>query len=160
MTTVTGLRALEKRLAAIGDTRSMLRALQIATVSEAQARVPRKTGHLQRSIRPGALREDFAIVEVRSPYAKFVEEGTGLFGPRKRRIVPKNGKVMAWPSSRTRLSGRSRTRRGKAIAGMAFATSTKGMKAKPYLIPGAKAAVGKSKGGMKDAIVTRWNRAA
>jgi hypothetical protein len=102
MTTVTGIRALEKRLAAIGDTRSMLRALQIATVSEAQ--------------------------------------------------------VMAWPSSRTRLSGRSRTRRGKAIAGMAFATSTKGMKAKPYLIPGAKAALGKSGG--KDVIVTRWNRAA
>jgi hypothetical protein len=153
MTTVTGLRALEKRLAAIGDTRSMLRALQIATVSEAQARVPRKTGHLQRSIRPGALREDFAIVEARTPYAAAVE-----FGSKPHVIRPKNGKVLAWPGSAAgrRLSGRARTNSGR----MVFAASVNhpGTRAQPYLFPGAKAALGKSGG--KDVIVTRWNRAA
>jgi hypothetical protein len=153
MATVTGIRELERRLKAIGDTKAMLRALQIATVSEAQSRVPRKTGHLQRSIRPGRVADDFAIVEARTPYAAAVE-----FGSKPHVIRPKNARALAWPASGAgrRLSGRRRTNSGRLI----FASSVNhpGTRAQPYLIPGAKAALRKSGG--KDAIVTRWNRAA
>lgn len=158
MATVQGLAALERRLRAIGDTKAALRALQIATVSEAQARVPRKTGHLQRSIRPGRVTDDHAIVNVKAPYARYVEEGTGIYGPRHQKIVPKKASVLAWRTGQTRLSGRSRTSGGTETAGWAFARSVRGRKATPYLIPGAKAAV--SKGKLKDAIVARWNSAA
>ena len=153
MATVEGIRQLERRLAAIGETRSMLRALQIATVSEAQALVPRKTGHLQRSIRPGRLTDDYAVVEARTPYAAPVE-----FGTKPHIIRPKNKRALAWPASSAgrRLSGRRRTNSGRLV--FASIVHHPGSKAKPYLIPGAKAAVGKA--GVKDVIVTRWNGAA
>jgi Bacteriophage HK97-gp10, putative tail-component len=151
MATVQGLRALERRLAAIGHPKPVLKALQIATVSEAQKRVPRKTGHLQRNIVPGALTDDHAIVEARTPYARYVEEGTGIHGPRKKRIQP--GVVMAWKAN-GRLTGRARARGSSTI----FATSTQGAKAQPYLVPGAKAAVEAS--GSKDVIIKLWNGAA
>jgi hypothetical protein len=151
MATVEGLRALERRLAAIGHPKPVLKAIQIATVSEAQKLVPRKTGHLQRSIQPGRLTDEFAIVDARTPYARYVEEGTGVHGPRKRRIQP--GKVMAWKSN-GRLTGRARS----SGSGTIFATSTEGSKAQPYLVPGAKAAV--KAGGGKDVIIKLWNGAA
>lgn len=157
-TTVTGMAALERRLKAIGDTKAQLRAIQLAAIAEAKARVPRKTGHLAASIQPGRVTNDYAIVQAHSNYARYVEEGTGIYGPRKQKIVPKKANVLAWRTGATRLSGRSRTKGGTELAGWAFARSVKGRKATPYLIPGAKAAV--KKGGFKDAIITRWNRAA
>lgn len=153
MATVQGIAALERRLRAIGEPRPVLKALQIATVSEAQARVPRKTGHLQRSIRPGRLTDDYAVVEAKTPYAEYVEKGTGIYGPRRQKIVPKKAKVLAWRTN-TRLSGRARV----SGSGWAFAQSVRGRKATPYLIPGAKAAV--QKGGLRGIIIGQWNRAA
>jgi hypothetical protein len=153
--------ALIKRMLAIGDTRGVLHALQTSVVHEAQALVPRKTGRLQDSIKPGYLAATSADVVVRENYARFVEEGTGLFGPRKQRIVPKNGKVMVWKGggpTKVRLSGRSRTRGGSPIAGKVFASSTKGMKARPYLLPGARKAV--SKAGLSETVIKLWNGAA
>lgn len=150
MATVQGLAALERRLRAIGDTKAALRALQIATVSEAQARVPRKTGHLQRSIRPGTVNDSYAVVEAKTPYAAPVE-----FGTKPHVIEPKRARVLAWAAN-TRLSGRARTASGRMF--FAARVNHPGTKAQPYLIPGAKAAV--KKGKLKDAIVTRWNRAA
>ena len=153
MATVEGIRQLERRLAAIGDTKSLLRAVQIATVSEAQALVPRKTGHLQRSIRPGKLTDDHAVVEARTPYAAAVE-----FGTKPHIIRPKSKRALAWPASSAgrRLSGRRRTNSGRLV--FASIVHHPGSKAKPYLIPAAKAAVRKSGGTV--AIITRWNRAA
>jgi phage gpG-like protein len=152
MATVTGIRELERRLAAIGDTRSMLRAIQIAAVSEAQSRVPRKTGHLQRSIRPGRVTDDSAIIEARTPYAAAVE-----FGSKPHIIRPKNRQALAWPGAGgRRLSGRRRVNSGPLT--FAKVVHHPGTRAQPYLIPGAKAAV--AKGGGKDILITKWNRAA
>ena len=153
MATVQGMAALERRLKAIGEARPMLRVLQIATVAEAQARVPRKTGHLQRSIRPGPVYADYAIVEAKTPYAAAVE-----FGSKPHVIRPKNRKALAWTASGAgrRLSGRARVNAGAFI--FAGLVNHPGTKAKPYLVPGAKAAV--EKGKMRDVIVTRWNEAA
>lgn len=156
-----GFEALSKRLAALGHEEPVLEALQLAVVHEAQALVPRKTGFLQRNIAPGFIRGSSATVEARTPYARFVEEGTGLYGPKKKKIVPKTKKALAWKSggkSKVRLTGRSRTRGGKAIADTSFAASVKGRRATPYLKPGAEKAIRKS--GLKDVVVKLWNDAA
>jgi hypothetical protein len=154
MATVVGIKALKRRLDAIGDTKSSLRALQVVTISEAKARVPRKTGHLAGSIVAGRVTDDYAVVNARTPYAAAVE-----FGSKAHEIVPKRARALAWPASPAgrRLSGRRRTNSGRLI----FATKVDhpGTKAQPYLIPGAKAAISKA-GGFKDAIIARWNGAA
>jgi len=95
--------ALLRRLDAIGEPKPILRALQLATIHEAQALVPRKTGHLQRNIKPGAVTNDHAIVKADTPYAAPVE-----FGSKPHVIRPRNARVLAWGGSR-RLSGRLRS---------------------------------------------------
>lgn len=127
-----------------------MRALQLSTVAEAQRRVPRKTGNLQRNIVPGAVSADHAVVEARTNYAAPVE-----FGQKPHVIVPKNRKALAWGGDR-RLSGRLRT--GSEPTHFAKRVHHPGAKPKPYLVPGAEAAL--KKAGILAGIVTRWNRAA
>ena len=57
-------------------------------------------------------------------HATFLEYGTGLFGPYKRKIVPISKKVLAWPDIQ-----------GNTKKGMIFAASSKGMKAQPAIKP-------------------------
>lgn len=145
---VTGMNALIKRMQAIGEPEPLLRALQLSTIHEAQALVPRKTGLLQRRIIPGAISGKHAIVKADTPYAAPVE-----FGSKPHIIKPRNARVLAWGGSR-RLSGRLRS--GSKPDHFAALVHHPGSRAHPYLIPGAK----KATAGMKDVIVTRWNSAA
>lgn len=138
-----------KRLEAIGDTKAFLHVLQLSTVAEAKRRVPRKTGRLARSIVPGAVDADSAIVEARTNYAGFVEHGT-----RPHVIRPKNRKALAWGGDR-RLSGRLRS--GSSPTHFATKVNHPGTKPEPYLVPGAEAAA--SKLGV-DIIVREWNDAS
>jgi hypothetical protein len=140
--------ALLRRLKAIGEPEPLLRALQVSTIHEAQALVPRKTGLLQRRIVPGAITNGYAIVKADTPYAAPVE-----FGSKPHIIRPKNGRVLAWGGHR-RLSGRLRS--GSKPTNFAAFVHHPGSKAHPYLIPGAK----KATAGMKDVIVSQWNSAA
>jgi len=140
--------ALLRRLAAIGEPKPVLRALQLATIHEAQALVPRKTGFLQRNIKPGAITNDHAIVKADTPYAAPLE-----FGSKPHVIVPKHAKVLAWGGNR-RLSGRLRS--GSKPTNFAMRVNHPGNKPYPYLIPGAK----KATAGMGDVIITQWNDAA
>jgi len=149
VSSVQGMDALIKRLNAIGEPKPLLRALQLSTIHEAQALVPRKTGLLQRRILPGAITNDHAIVKADTPYAAPVE-----FGSKPHIIRPKKaGGVLAWGGPR-RLSGRLRT--GAKPTNFARFVHHPGSRAHPYLIPGAK----KAAGGLKDLIITRWNSAA
>ena len=149
MSNVQGMDALLQRMAAIGETQPLLRGLQLSTIHEAQALVPRKTGLLQRRILPGAITNDHAIVKADTPYAAPVE-----FGSKPHIIRPKKpGGVLAWGGSR-RLSGRLRS--GAKPTNFARLVHHPGSRAHPYLIPGAK----KAAGGLKDLIITRWNTAA
>lgn len=59
-------------------------------------------------------------------YARWVHDGTGIYGPRKRRITPKRGKVLVFPS---KTHGR---RKGK-YAGKVVVRSVKGMVGNPFL---------------------------
>ena len=145
---VQGMDALLRRMKAIGEPEPLLRALQVSTVHEAQALVPRRTGLLQRRIIPGALTGGYAIVKADTPYAAPVE-----FGSKPHIIRPRNARVLAWGGSR-RLSGRLRS--GSKPDHFATIVHHPGSRAHPYLIPGAK----KATAGMGDVIVAQWNSAA
>jgi len=152
--TVRGMPALQKRLRALGDTRDIMRQIQIETIAEAKAKVPRKTGFLARSIVPGNLDDDFAIINVNAPYAAAVE-----FGTKPHVIVPRNARVLAWPSSEggRRLSGRAR--KGTKSGDMTFAKKVNhpGTKPQPFIVPAALSAIGHHFAG---AIIKLWNGAA
>lgn len=149
-----GKRDLQRRLKAIGDTENLLRQVQLETIAGAKAHVPRKTGHLGRSIVPGPVSDTHATVEARTPYAAAVE-----FGSKPHVIEPKRASVLAWPGSpkNRRLSGRARSGVGKGDMVFAMKVNHPGTKAQPYLIPAAKAALKKL--GV-DGIVAKWNKAA
>lgn len=59
-------------------------------------------------------------------YARYVHDGTGLYGPKHTLIVPKYSKVLAF---RSKIHG---AKKGK-YAGWVFAKSIKGMKPNPFL---------------------------
>ncbi len=40
-----------------------------------------------------------ATITFSASYAAFVHEGTGLYGPHKTKIVPKNKKALSWPGA-------------------------------------------------------------
>ena len=141
--------ALLRRMKAIGETKPVMRALQLSTVHEAQARVHRRTGLLQRRIVPGALTDDSAIVEARTPYAAAEELGRKAIT-----IVPKRAKVLAWGGPR-RLSGTLKS--GAKPTNFAMRVHQKARKGHPYLVPGAKAAIRKAGLGP---IIDKWNHAA
>lgn len=150
MSNVKGMRELQARLKAIGETEPAMRALQLSAIHESQALVHRKTGNLQRNIVPGPVSADHAVIEARTPYAAAVE-----LGAKPHIIKPKNARVLAWGGDR-RLTGRLRS--GSKPDHFAMLVHHPGNKPFPYLVPGAKKAL--SKAGLLGAIVEKWNRAA
>lgn len=61
----------------------------------------RRTGTYLRSITHLVRRTGTSIIgEVGTnlPYARYLEEGTGLYGPRNRRIVPLHARALRWPA--------------------------------------------------------------
>jgi hypothetical protein len=147
-----GADRLQMRLNAVKDSpRGILRQWQIATVAEAKRAVPRKTGHLGRSIRAGGLFSDHAIVEASVNYAAFVEYGT-----RAHIIRPRNKRILRFAANggSARLTGAVR-RGGSAV--FAREVHHPGTRPHPFLVPGARAAL--TKVGLT-AIVDQWNKAA
>lgn len=92
---------------------------------EARRLAPHRTGTLQRSILTTVDYPE-GKVEVNEKYGAYIEEGTGIYGAKGTPIVPTRAKVLAW----------------KGAAGMMFAKSVKGMKARPFFKPGIENAAG------------------
>lgn len=136
------------RLTAMGETNVEMRALQLGAIREAKLLVHRRTGHLGRSIVPGPVTKTSARIEARTPYAAAEE-----LGRRAVTIRPRKGKVLAWGGTR-RLSGT--LAKGSAPTHFAREVHQKARKGHPYLIPGAKKAVGD----LRDVIIRIWNKAA
>ena len=162
---LTGDEALRRRLNAIKDTSELLTKVALLGVAEAKKLVPVKTRNLSRTIRVGKVTEKSAQVIAGGTsnvgYARYVEEGTGIYGPRKRRIVPVNAKALRWiggPAGSLRLSGAARKGKAGAGAGPIFARSVAGRRATPFFLPGVRTAIGKA--GLGDIITTNWNEAA
>jgi hypothetical protein len=149
--TVTGGKALIRRLNAIQNGRPILKDIQIRATAEATNRGPRKTGHLGRSIHPGSLTDSFAIVEASAGYAAYVEMGT-----KPHTIQPRNAKMLSWTTGK-RLSGRARSGKGAGQRIFAKRVHHPGTKAQPFLLPGAVEAV--KQVGIAP-IVKAWNDAA
>lgn len=154
MASIDGVPDLQRRLAAISDTRMLLGKVGLLAVAEAKGLVPRRTGNLGRTIRLGRVTPDSAEVlaggRLHVGYAAAVE-----FGTKPRKIVPRRAKVLAWGGGRT-LGGRLRV--GQRPTHFARSVRHPGSKAKPYLVPGIKAALRKA--GVKATITDAWNRAA
>lgn len=151
MSRLEGLPALNRRLNAIGKNADLLRDIQLNAVAEATRTVPRRSSFLGRSIQPGSMGNDFAIVQATAPYAAYVELGT-----KPHVIRPRTKGMLSWTEGK-RLSGRNRTGKGAGRRFFAKVVHHPGTKAQPFLVPAARWAlqkVGISK------IIERWNRAA
>lgn len=97
------------------------------TEAIAVATAPVDSGRLKNDRTSGVADEGVRLrarLEFLVKYAIYNVKGTGLFGPRGRRITPKNGKVLAF-----RIGGQ-----------LVFARSTKGQKPNPFLVNALKAA--------------------
>lgn len=104
--------------------------LTVAAIQrEAQTRAPGDTRRLKADIHseldPTPPFPRWGKVGPRVFYAPFVEFGTGLFGPLKRRITPVRAKALAWISRDGRLFIRR---------------SVAGMRPRPYMRPALAAA--------------------
>lgn len=98
----------------------------------------RRTGHYMRSITSRVERTGNVVVgQVGSnvPYARFLEYGTGLYGPRNRWIVPKRAKALRFPQPGNKgfsLAGRQRQGRAGAQARWVYAKRTRGMRPRRF----------------------------
>jgi hypothetical protein len=153
---IEGLRPLQARLRAVGDTKGLARQLGLETVREGKLRVARKTGTTGRTIRMTRVTETTALVEVGGA-GVYLERGT------KPHIIRPHGKFLRFPASgvATTLGGRVRTGTARKLGNAAYVFARvvhhPGTKAQPFLIPGAKAAIAKLGVG---SFIEKWNNAA
>jgi hypothetical protein len=144
---------LNRRLNAIEPSPELMRDFALQAVREQKLLVPRKTGHLGRSIVVGAVTARSAETVAQTNYAAAVE-----YGSREHDILPRRRKALrfATDASDRRLSGRPR----KGARSVVFAKRVRhpGTKAQPFMVPGAERAA--ARGGFIGSIVSRWNGAA
>jgi hypothetical protein len=100
--------------------------------------VPARTGHYRRSITSEVRRTGNVVrgrVGTNVFYAPFLEYGTGIYGPRRRKIVPKKAKALRFPQPGNpgfTLAGRVRSGRAGAGARFVFAASVRGIRPGHY----------------------------
>lgn len=125
------------------------RAIRVQTAAVRLAPVDR--GRLRQSITheirttPTGL---VARIGTNLPYARYVHDGTGIYGPTGQPIRPKTAKVLAWPTRGiTSVRASSIPGRGPVVSrsqtatGMAFARSVKGVPPNPFLLKALPAAL-------------------
>lgn len=155
MASIKGLGALERRIAAISGPKSgerIMRLVGTAAIREQKFLVHRKTGNLGRSIHLAEVTPTSALTVASANYAGFVEHGT-----RAHIITPNARKALrfaATPGGR-RLTGSPR--KGAAVV-FAKVVHHPGTAPYPYMMPGARKAVGES--GLTKIIIDEWNGAA
>lgn len=97
--------------------------------------VKRRSGMTGASIRPEAITATSAIIKVGGA-GRFLEQGTGLFGPHHTRVVSRSGRAMAFlagPASAFRLSGSPRSGKAGNKAYLVVVRSTAGMPKQPFV---------------------------
>lgn len=124
-----------------GVEKGIKRSTELVTQT-AKQKAPVQFGTLRRSIigrvhnsgmsTIGTIRQDEKI----APYGKFVEFGTGLYGPKHQRIIPTSSKALAWMVGRSARPSTGAGWRQAVKAGRAIVVrSIKGMRAEPYMRP-------------------------
>lgn len=155
MAEIQGMRQLQSRLNAISSPafgRKAMNLLGLAAVREQKLLVHRKTGTTGRTIHVGPVTDKSVTTEAAAA-ARFLE-----FGTKAHLIKPKTRKALRWAANASdrRLTGSPRT--GTSAFVFARVVHHPGTKPYPFMLPGAKIAVGKA--GLLDTIVTTWNNAA
>lgn len=106
-------------------------------VNEAKARAPVDNGRLRSSIAYTIeLTPTTCVLKVGSdvPYARYVEEGTGIFGPKHRRIYPTTKQALKFPTPHARGPHQRGARRPRqADRGFLIRRSVAGQPPNPYL---------------------------
>lgn len=111
-------------------------------VNEAKERAPVDNGRLRSSIAYTIeLTPTTCALRVGSdvPYARYVEEGTGIYGPRHRRITPVRRQALKFPTPRSWNSGRQPR---QADRGFVFRRSVAGSPPNPFLADALQAVFG------------------
>jgi len=96
---------------------------------------PYDKGTLRQSLTKEMLTEDgmpVARIGTNIEYAIFVHEGVGLYGPKKRMIVPVNFTVLKWAATNNSGTGRRRYKGGKTAA-YVYSKRSRGFKGTPFL---------------------------
>lgn len=120
------------------------RCIRVETAAKRNLRAAGRidTGRLLNSVTHeirGTSAGPIGVVGSNLPYARYVHDGTGIYGPTGRPIRPKSARVLAWPvrgttsarpSART---GRIVTTRSQRPTGMVFSMSSRGVPAVPFL---------------------------
>lgn len=127
---ITGLDKLIKDVDEIGGNAHLLVKSAIVNSvnkiqSEARSRAAHRTGTLQRSILT-QVNYPTGEVKVNEKYGAYIEEGTGIYGQKGKKITPKKAKVLAF----------------KVGGNLVFARSVKGIKARPFFRPAIESSVG------------------
>lgn len=103
--------------------------------NQAKRLCPVDQGRLRASIRRELATDSgelVARVGTNVEYAMFVHEGTGLYGPRGRYIVPVRKKVLRW--AQVNNSGRGRRRyRGGRTESFVYSKRSSGFRGRPFL---------------------------
>lgn len=131
------------RSAAIAAGADDLRVRANRVLNAARRLAPADTGALRASLAvtfsPGPDGAPVARIGSNLPYAVFVHEGTGIYGPRGAMITPKRGRFMVWPAINNSGSGNRRYSGGKTQL-YVFARQTRGMPGRPFLLQALDAA--------------------
>jgi hypothetical protein len=171
---LVGYDALRARLERVGHCdRKLMQMLLSQSEREAELLAPRRTGNLRRSIGSKVISDTKGQLYARAKYAEAHERGSGLYGPHhaKYEIKPKVKRALAFASQgmvterfgdsailKTRLTGSmtagSMREFGNAALVVVRSVMHPGVKARPYMVPGAKAAI--KGGGLEKEIVSVW----
>ena len=103
--------------------RDILREQARMVAGAARKRAPRRTGRLAGSISSRVATaggKAAGIVTATAPYARFVHDGTGIYGPRGQMIRPRRARMLSWRDRDT----------GEQI----FAKAVRGVPPRPFLI--------------------------
>lgn len=114
-------------------------------LSLARRNAPVDTGTLRASLAMAVYRTSSGpVVRVGSNvrYAVWVHEGTGIYGPRRRRIYPRRGRFLRWPNINNRypLTGGPRRYQGGRTRSFVYARSVAGVRGRPFLVDALQAA--------------------
>ena len=177
--TIVGLKQLQLRLNAVSGPQANLQTMKMAAalmrgqmVRNMEAAGARKTGTTARSIQVQSVTETSATV-VGNKVARWIDIGTGLYGPKHHVIVPTTKAALAfhskaagldrWAGIGYRLSGRQTVGSERKFgAGADFVTvrSVKGMKARPYVGKSVKEVGDQLAGKLAVQVADSWNKAA
>ena len=133
--------ALASQLVAASSRDLRVRANRVLNV--ARAKCPVDEGRLRASIHvefgTGKGGSPVARIGSNLPYAIFVHEGTGIYGPKGAMIRARKGRFMVWPRVNNSGVGR-RQFKGGATEKFVFAKQTRGSPGRPFLTDALRAA--------------------